>query len=359
MNIPVIQGRPLFTQRVADVYREVTRPTRFYKSFFRDDFGTERFVKVEVERNDEAIAVDVFRGASDGNRNTFSLSSEKTWEPPFYDEFFDLTELAKYDRLFGRGDNISLDDMAEMVKEVRDHLMKLENKIVRSYELQAVQVIFDGIVQLKAATNIDFRRKAASLVAYSAGIDFSDDTIDPTILLEQGCNFIRSEGKSAAAEYNLIMDGSVYRALKNNAIFKENADVRRYNLVDINLPQRNAEGAVYQGQLSTGSYLLNMWTYEQFYKDPTTGLQTPYTPANKLAIVPTAPRFTHGFAGVPYIMRDEANAEFSEFIGMRSGAFHIDNIIDKENYSHKFRVRSAGICIPVAVDTIFTAQVLN
>ena len=258
----------------------------------------------------------------------------------------------------GAGGDVSEATFAEMINEVRDHLLNLEQKIRRSYELQACQTLFDGIVQLKSAENIDFRRKAGSLVAYNVAHDFAVGTVDPTVILEQGCNFIRQEGKSGAGQYNVIMAGDVYRAMINNDTFKENADVRRIRQTELDMPQRNAEGAVFHGVISTGSYELFVWTYPQFYTDPDTEISTPYTPDKKLTIIPLAPRFVQGFAGVPHIMRDETQAEFNEFIQMRRGAFHIDNYIDQKGYSHLYRVRSAGITIPVAVDTIFTVQVL-
>lgn len=357
MNLPLSEARGLFTKRLAQVYREVARPTLFFKQFFQDDFGDQKNVSIEVERGIESIATDVVRG-TEGNRNTFEFSTEKTYEPPYYDEYFDAHELDFYDKFFGLNNNGEIDPVTfnGYLNEIARKLAKLEDKEMRAYELQASQVFFDGIVQLKSAANIDFKRKGASLVDDS-GNPWSTDTIDPRVILLQGCNFIRTEGKYQGGILNCVMADDVFNALINNATFQATTDLKDIKLTDIQMPQGVPEGAVLHGQISVGSYKINLWGYAQFYK-PKGGAITPYVPAKKFVMFPTEPVFVHAYAGVPHIMTAPENSIMPEFVVMRRGAFHIDNVIDKKKFTHEFRVRSAGITVPTAVDTIFTAQVL-
>lgn len=76
MSISTNQALPLLTNRIAKVYREQTEVKGFLRSFFPTNTNPTRYVSIEVERENEKIAVDVVRG-SDGNRNTMSRSTQK------------------------------------------------------------------------------------------------------------------------------------------------------------------------------------------------------------------------------------------------------------------------------------------
>jgi len=123
--IPASQARALFTQGLVDIYREQVKTTSFLRSFFpTEEFGT-KYLSVEVERGFEKVAVDVTRG-TEGNRNVFSKSTEKIWEPPLYDEFFDMTQLDLYDRLFTSSGNISDTDFGALIAEASNRTYALQ-----------------------------------------------------------------------------------------------------------------------------------------------------------------------------------------------------------------------------------------
>lgn len=357
MSLPLSEARSIFTKRLSQVYREAARPTMFFKQFFADDFGDQKNVSIEVERNTESVAVDVLRG-TEGNRNTFDRSSEKTYTPPYYDEYFDARELDFYDKLFGTNNNGNIDPVSfgEYLSEIARKLLRLEDKINRAYELQASQVLFDGIIQLTNGDNIDFKRKSGSLVDGS-GTTWATGTNDPTSQLVEGANFIRQNGKYQGGTFNVVMADDAFQALLDNDTFQAKADLRNVQIADVSMPIGMPEGAVLHGQISGGSYKFNIWGYPQFYK-PKGGSITPYVQAKKIVMLPITPMFVHAYAGVPHIMTAPENSIMPEFVGMRRGAFHIDNVIDRKKFSHEFRVRSAGILVPTAVDAIYTRQVL-
>ncbi len=355
-NIQTVDARPLFTKMLVDRYREVTTPTDFLKSFFNVVESNTKEVSIEVKRLTEKIAVDVFRG-TEGRRNRVSRSSEKIIIPPYYREFLDATELDLYDHVFGEGAMPTDRTFANFLSKVTEEMVLLQEKIERSIELQCSQVLQTGIVQLEAATNIDFKRKSASIVDLGGGEYWSTGTNDPISDIEDGCNFIRQNGKSPDAIFNMIMGSNAFEALLNNTTFQNRAEIRRFALDDINTPQRDAAGSSFHGVLSAGSYVIRIWTYPQFY-DNASGVSTAYINTNNIIIIPERPRFTLAFGSVPHIMRDTENAEIPEFITNQRGMFMLGNYIDDRASSHIFDIKSAPIAIPTAVDTIYTAQVL-
>jgi hypothetical protein len=353
--ISTLEARGLFTKALIAVYKERTAPTAFLRSFFKVKESNTKQISIEVQRGTERIAVDVERG-TEGNRNKFSRSSEKIFVPPYYREWFDATELDFYDRLFTENGSVDETTFADWLTSVVERLAGLQDMIERSYELQCAQVLQTGIVTLNRGTNIDFKRKSGSLVAYSAGINFADNANNPYATLEAGATFIRTKGKSQGNVLNVIMGEAAFTAFLNNAKVQDRADIRRIMLDDIRQPQREAVGGVLHGEVSSGAYRFRLWTYPEYY-DTAAQANNPYIDPKKIIILPEAPMFVLGFAAVPQLLgrREDVGAGLAG----KKGAYLIGEYLDERNTSHVIDIKSAGVAIPVAVDQIYTAQVLN
>ena len=240
--------------------------------------------------------------------------------------------------------------------KIAEKLRELQDKIERAYEVQASEVFSTGIVQLTNGDNIDFKRKAASLVALAAAARWSAGTSDPYTDLKNGANFLRTIGKSRGGVINAIFGELALDSFLGNATVIARADVRNFKLDDIHAPQRDSVGGVLHGRVSAGSYEINIWTYPEF-RD-VAGVSTPYVDDKEVIMLPMAPKFTLGFGSVPKVFRDPRNAEFPEFISQTRGAFNIGNYIDPRADKHVFDMKSAGVAIPTAVDQIYTVKVL-
>lgn len=346
--IPSNQARGLFTQMVVDLYRERPVVQSFLRSFFATKEESTRYLSIEVQRGTEKVAVDVLRG-TEGNRNMFSRSTEKIFEPPLFREFFDATQLDLYDRLFG---STSIDSgvFGRFMEQVVEKLGLLQDKIERAYELQCAQVFETGIVTVAQGTNIDYKRKATSLVDKTAGNYWATGTINPFTDLENGCNFLRQVGKTQGGTYNAIMGSQALADFYANTIVQNRADIRNFSLDAVRAPQRNAVGAALHGQVSAGSYNVNIWTYPEFY-DNSSSVSTPFINPKKVILLPEAPKFTMAFAAVPQLV-DEANPMPTK------GAFRISDFRDERKSTHEYDIQSAGLAIPTAVDQIYTVQVV-
>lgn len=360
MAIPIQEARGVFTKVLVARWNELTElaPKSFLRSFFTKQTTSAKEISIEVMRGTEKIAVDVLRGTN-GNRNTFSKHAEKIFVPPFYDEYFDATELDRYDLLFGANSlNPTVGVIDGMISQALEKLKILKYKIERAYELQCSQVFESGIVQLISGDNIDFKRKAGSMVVKDAAGYWQVASVDPRADFITGGDFLRQTGKAGDGEFNVILGSNALTVLLANP-FIDNDKIKTLSLIDLKMPQVNAMGGVYHGTLSAGPYKVHLWSYNEYY-DNTSGVSTAYINANQFIMIPlTSAKLIMSFAGVPAIVRDVRNAEFPEYITQMEADYYINNYIDAFGKKHVFEILSAGLAIPVSVDRIFSMQVTN
>lgn len=343
-------ARGLFTKELTAIYKEKIRPTAFLRSFYTEKVSGSKEISIEVQRGKEKVAVDVERG-SIGNRNASSKSTEKIFVPPYFREYFDMTDLDHYKLAFNdAAQGMSPIIFGQLLAEAADKMSDLIDMIERAVELQASQVLQTGIVTLKSGGYIDFKRKAASLVDLGTAAYWADSGVDPTVSIEAGCNFIRTVGKSGDGTFNMILGSEALTDLLNNTILQSRNDIKQYSLDVISGPQRNAEGAAYHGQLSAGSYRVNIWTYPQFY-DNASGVSTPYIGAKNAIILPTMPKFVLNYAAVPQLLKGTGT--------VTKGKYLFGEYTDERQAAHVMDVKSAPLCVPVGIDQIYTMQVVE
>lgn len=348
MSIPSSQARARFTQAAIDVYKERPQVMQFLSSFFPAKEYATRYLSLEVQRGTEYVAADVIRGTQ-GNRNTFSKSTEKVFDPPYYREWFDITSLDLYDRLMG-STTIDAGIMSQLLNNAADKYGMIQAKIERAYELQRAQALTTGIITLQNGDNIDFQRDALSLVANGAGNTWATGTVDPRENIQTGCNFLRTKGKVQGGVFNIIMGENAYSDFVNNTIIQNTADIMRMDFINLNAPQRNSTGASYMGRIACGPYLVDIWTYPEYY-ETSNNVMTPYIDPKKYVLLPQTPRFEMSFAAVPQLL-DEENPN------VVTGAFVFQDYRDEENEVHKYYVKSAGCAMLKAVDHVYTEQVV-
>lgn len=359
-TIAANQARANFTSMCVDVFSDMLTPTTFLRSFFPSEQSYVKYLSIQVERDYELISSDVLRG-TEGNRNTFSKSQEDVFLPPYYREFFDATEIDLYDRLFG-STAIDMGIYSQLTAAVARRLNMLRNKIERRYELQCAQILQTGTVTVVNGDSINFNRKAASIVAYSAGNDFAIDTVNPYTVLENGCNFLRQSGKAPGSTFNAIMGQSAWDAFLQNDIVINRNKLMAWPLDQLTAATRGATGYSYHGQVDAGSYRVNIFTYPEFYDTVSNGTRTSnaYIDTKKVIMLPETPRFKLGFAAVPQLLRSGTGMmEDMELAPLQASPYVVADYIDPRNTTHIFDIKSAGVAIPTAVDQIYTVTVLS
>lgn len=350
MAIPVQNAASLYTKKLIDFFYDKPMVTSFLRSFFPTETSMTEQVSIVVKRGTEKIAVDVKR-YSDGNRNTFDRSTEKIIRPPLYHEWLSCNEHELYKVCIEAIAEGKTTYFRELVNKQAEDLMAMKDKIERSIELQCAQIFDNGVVQLQNYTDIDFRRKPQSIVAYNAANDFSIATVDPAAVLKEGCNFLRTVGKVQGGRITAIMGEDAMEALINNPIVQKRGDVRDYDLMKLNAPQRDSLGYAYHGVFSAGSYNIDLYTYPEFY-DTETQEHIPYVDPKKVILTVAQPRFKLAFAAVPQLINNDGT------IPQRGEYLMIEDFNVPQGY-HRVHLKTAPIAVPTAVDQIYTVQVLN
>jgi hypothetical protein len=346
MAIPAQDVQNLFTKKLIAIYKEKNTPTEFLRSFFPAEEAMTKEISIGVRRGTEYVAVDV-RRHSDGNLVTFNKSTEKIFVPPYYHQYLVANDHRLYDTVISSG---SAPAFAQLAAELAEDVVTMRQTIERSYEKQCAEVLTTGIVTLANGDNIDFKRKAGSLVdLVSAGGYWTTNSVDPRAAFKAAGEFLRKEGKAAGAVFNAIVGSDVLNVMLNNTTFQGVQDMRRIDLGTILMPQRNAVGASLHGQISAGSYLFNIWTYEQYYTD-SNGVQQEYMDPKKVVVIPEAPMFKLGFGAVPQLI-EGGNIP-------QRGAYLVQEFFDQRRTAHEIHIKSAGIAIPVAVDQIYTFKAI-
>lgn len=298
----------------------------------------------------EKVAVDVLRG-TEGNRNSFSRSTQKVFDPAYYREYFDATELDLYDRVLGSQNDIGNDLFVALMNTIADKLMVLRDKIERAKEIQCAQVLQTGIVTIEAGTNIDFKRKASSIVDLTGAGGYFAANSEVFDQFAAGCDFIRTKGRNGSGVFNAILGKTALADLLKNTKFTARQNYFNMALDQVVGPERSATGSAFHGIITAGSYKVQLWSYPQIY-DAADGTATPYINDKNVVIIPTNPRFKFAHAAVPQLVGEPGQQP-------TQGEYIIGDFRDTRKAKHDFDIQSAAIAVPVAVDEIYTMKAVS
>lgn len=358
MSISITQFKAEFTNFVVDVYQERPKVTSFLRSYFPKEYSPTRYVTIDVERMGEKISIDVPR-KTEGTRNTFSRFSETVIDPPFFKEYFDMTDEDLYNRVIGSMGMIQAPLAEQLLNKISDRLGSLQDKIERAKEYQCAQALLYGIVSSNVTGPINFQRKAGSMVdLVGAGGYWTTTSTNPYDQIEAGCNFIRKVGRTGDGMFDLILGSESLSSLLTLTDFLQRQNLFNMALDKVVPPVRSEAsiGATYHGTLTAGSYKVQLWAYPQFF-DLNTGtldapnyVTTPYIPGNYAVLLPLKPRFKYANAAVPQLIDEPGMVPADE------GEYFIREFKDFRLTSHVMDIQSAGIPILTAIDTVYTMK---
>lgn len=355
-TIPAIDARPVFTKSVVAKYEDDVMPLAFGRSFFTEVESNTLEISAEIRRMKEVAAEDVTPGTQ-GNRNEFKNSTEKLWIPPQYREYSDFTQFDIYKKLFGSSDTpIDVGSMRDAADEMAFRLTEKRNKIERSIEKQCWQVLDTGIVEFTKAPNIDFNRKAASKVVQTGADLWTNSNSNPIAQMTEACNIIRNMGKSRGGTFNALIGESAFGAFLIHPTVEKVVNFRRAELIELRMPQQMQVGGTFHGQIAAGPYRVNIWTYQEQYEDKA-GTKSRYLPTNKMIMLPEVTNNIVGYGALPMVV-DMPGPEFGQTIRQTQGRFFVGQYVDLKGRAEYFDISSAPLAIPIAIDQIYTSQVV-
>ncbi len=346
-----------------EMYMEEADAPNFLSGFFQSpprNFHTTEKVEIDIVRNDPDIAIVVQDLRAGARKNEATKYVNKAFTPPIFKEEGEINAFDMIKRMPGQTPFTDPDFAENAGEEAFRIFHRLDQKIHRSVELMAAQVLQTGALTLSddagvALYTLDFQPKAAHMATVSVDWAVNGSTGAPFADLATLARTLRRDGKKNP---NKLLFGS--SAIQR---FRANADVKAQMQTNFNsqglgqfTPKlRGADGANYLGWIWIDNYKFDMWGYDGYYKHPQTGTLTPYIDDDNVIMLGDG-RLDLSWGAIPRITGPEARALPFLPTRMSSGEQGLDLTINSWlTPDGEHLMVSAGtrpLTIPTAIDTI-------
>lgn len=348
------------TTKMLSMYEQNRRPSRFLSTLFRsprENFHNTEAVEIDIQRDDEEVAVAVTSLKAGYNFNKRELYTNKRFIPPIFKEGININNQDMINRQAGVDPFQDPNYVAHALKIFASGMALVEDKINRAVELQASQVLQTGTATLKdengnSVYTIDYSPKATHFPTASPVWNGVSPTIKADLSNLMGV--IRNDGLAdptmsiwGIRAYNDAMADTSFKELFN----KESAT--QASIVRLGRPP--VPGAQYRGTVDIDHYPLDIWTYEGKYVDVETGVKTTYIDQDKVVIYAPDIRLDMTWGNSPMILPPERRVV--PFIPPRisrpgmGGVDMITNIWTTDDGEHLFGgITARPLAIPTAID---------
>lgn len=348
MNISVTDALPLFTNEIVGKYSDNRRPKSFGRSLFTEVETATKLASIISQRGLNLIATDIMRGAR-GNLNVFDRSTQGVVLTPYFNEFINLTDLDSYDALTTDGVTAKI-TWGAFIEDVATKMVAIMDKIDRRYELQCWQLLLTGIITSSDGSNVEYGRKAGSLVDNGAGYYWADAGVDPYTTFDAGATFLNETGKIQGNTIDIIFGDTAWNKYTNNTAVKA-----RNLFINNNMDQiadkaiLDSTGKVFKGITTIGAWNYRFWVYPDFYQSED-GTVYKYVDAKKIIMLPETRSNVLVYTAVPQ--------KRMPGVPPAKGKFLVWNAEDRMHDAEFIGVKSAGIPMLGGVDQVYTAQVV-
>lgn len=347
------------TKRMTDAYFSERVPTLFLAGNFTSgpgEFYTGESVEVDVVRGSEGVAVPVPDLNAGARKNSADVYTNKEFKPPIYAEEGSLNGFTLMKREPGQNPFENPDYQANGITRAFSLFRQMEAKIRRAVELQASQVLQNGVISLVDSTgavifSMDFSPKATHFP--TAGTTWGTSGYDPIQDLIDLCDVVREDG--LADPDTLVFGSAAWECALDNDKVKARFENRRFELGTIAPVAPNGEGGKYMGTLELGSYRADCWTYNGLYVHPQTGAKTRFVdPANVIARASSG-TLKATWGAIPQIVPPDQRVMPFLPERMSSAAAQIDLFpfayVAPNGQSVTVALSARPLLVPVAIDT--------
>lgn len=340
-------------------YMDDAEAPMFLSGFFKSpprNFHNTEFVEIDIERDEEDVAVPVQDLSADSRKNERNTYTNRKQKPPVFSEEASIASFDLVKRAAGN-DPFQDPDFAENAAEQAFSVArKLEKKIRRSIELMAAQVLQSSgtitLVDSAGATIFteDFQPKTTHFP--TAGNDWGGGSETPLADLASLARVIRRDGRKQPTD--LIFGRTALIDFLAHSTVTARLDNRRMELGMV-APEMRGQGATYYGDVWIDTYRFRMWTYDAVYKHPQTGTLTPYVTDDNVIMLCESGRLDLTYGAVPRIVEPEGRA--ASFLPSRMSSTELGLDLSMSawltpNGKHlKIDVGTRPLTIPTAIDT--------
>ena len=343
-----------FTQRVISALNERKTPTSFFKSFFGEIISGAKEVSWEIKRRGRPVAVDIAQHEH-GTTTKSSKSTQKVYVPPYYDYNTNVDALDSFERVFNGSSMVDVPQYGKLIEQTAADMQDNLDRIERAEELQASQALLTGVITLNNGDDIDFQRKAASIVAYNVAHGWDVDTVNPGDILVQGAAFMVTQGNANPGDIIDVTCGNeAINALRDNPLFQAESDIKDFHFADLRTQATTRNGATPQGSWARGNYRFNFWGYEGYYDVEGGSSNLKYMEAKSIIMLPMNVDFKMFYGGTK-AWRGTGLNRFPTVIKAKRNFYSVD---DELNVSKLLGVRTSPVALLRSIDNLFTAAVV-
>lgn len=346
------------TKRMIDAYMERASAPLFLSGFFQsppENFHRSKEVEIDIQREDEDIAI-VIQDLTTGPRmNESNKYTNKKFLPPVLNEAGAINAFEMMERRPNQNPFQDPDFAVNAVLESFSIFRKLENKVRRTVELQASQVLQTGVVTLVNEAGAELYKldyQANPLHFPNAGVTWGAGGADPYADVASLAELLRRNGKKNP--HRLIFGMTAFQEFISDTKVKERLDNRAMAIGQV-APVARGGGATFQGWIWIGHYKFEMWTYDGFYKHPQTGVLTPYIAADKVIMTSEGARLDLTFGAIPMFVSPDQRAMPFLPPRMSSGDRGLDLTtnawVTDDGTNLMVSCGTRPLCIPTAIDT--------
>lgn len=361
MALSIQEHSSLLTKKIVGKFEETIPVRTGFAGWFPEETTPSFEVDVEVQRGSDLIAADVVR-FTEGNKNKGTRVSEKKFIPPYFKEDYDFQRDSVYMNTIALGVGLENANVNKTIAlNAAKEVMKNRDKIVRAIRKQQADVLQTGIVSLISGDNIDYKRKASSMVNVSVGGVYWSDAANATPVtdIRKGMDFLRNVGNSGGSAVNVVMRSKALEALLASTQIKEQGTnvIQQIQRININMPQFDGvSGFAFHGQIAAGDFNVNLWTYNEKYTDDNGATQY-YLAENKIVMMPDDFQGKTIFGALPTMNQTSINGVTTDVPGIVEANYLLRNYSDKKTMSSTIELTSAPLVVPFTIDKIYTMQV--
>lgn len=346
------------TKHMLDAYLENSSAMGFLSGLFQTpqrNFYTSEKLEMDVERDDEDVAIALPDLNSGARLNESTKYTNKVYDPIPYNEAVVVNAADLTSRAPGAN---PFDDpvyAAGVTRNIAKAWRKAERKLRRATELQASQVLQTGAISaVDSSGNVigsaDFQPKATHLI--TVGTAWSGSA-DPLADLQAASDVVRQDGKRNPDR--LIFGSTAWTEFLANSDVQARFRRDGMPLGSIARPSVRGGGGTYHGTIAIGAYEYELWSYTGFYKDPQTGSPTTYIDSGKVVMMCSGARLDMTFGSIPLVAPPDARVMgyLPSTIQSVTGGFSMTTNawITQDNTSIVASAGARVLAIPTEIDT--------
>lgn len=298
------------TKKMIEMYVEEASAPMFLSTFFKTPPGnihTSEKVEIDIERDDEDVAVVIADYTQGPRKNEATLYTNKAFTPPIFDEEGVITAYGLIKRQVGENPFADPDFLASATRQSFNVWRKLERKLRRSVEQMASQVLQTGTLTLKDKDDntlytLDFQAKSTHMVTVGTTWAADGATGNPLADLSALGDVVRRDGKKIPD--TLIFGKTAWQRFLASAKVSALLDKLNINIGQVQ-PKVMREGASFRGKIWIDHYEYEMWMYDGVYRAAGDEDLTPYVDDENVIMMSSTGRLDLTYGAIPSFVKPE------------------------------------------------------